>query len=126
MTQIVYISDSMKQSIDFINDLISDLRRLGIKNIKHDRVHNLITIGDMEVRGICVYENCLCLKIRKAEYFIDGIDMMNYKDASKERLNHLVWDIKEAMMYFDIDAKQLSGKDELIKILTENNAEVAE
>lgn len=119
MKQIIYVSDRIKQSADFINSLLSDLQKLGIKNIQHDREHSLITVGDTEVRGICVYENCLCLKIRKAEYFIDGIDMMNYKDASKERLDHLVWDIKEAMMHFDIDAKQLNGKEELIKILTE-------
>lgn len=125
MKQIVYVSDSMKQSVDFINDIISDLHRLGIENIKHDRKHNFIIVGNTEIRGISLCESCLCLKIRKAEYFIDGIDMKNYKDESEERLEWLIWNIKEAMMHFDIEAKQLNGKNDIIKILTENNAEVA-
>lgn len=118
MTQIVYVSDSMKQSIDFINDLFSDLQKLGVPSIKFNK-HNFITIGDIEVRGISIYENCLCLKIKRAEYFIDGIDMRNYKDASKERLDRLIRGVKEVMSHFSINAKQLSGKEELIKILTE-------
>lgn len=121
MEQIVYVSDSMKQSTDFINNLVSDLQRLGIEIAEHDREHNFIIIDNMEIRGISLCESCLCLKILKAEYFIDGICMRNYKDASKERLDWLIWSVKEAMMHFDIDAKQLNGKDELIKILTEEN-----
>lgn len=119
MTQIVYVSDSMKQSIDFINNLIPDLEELGIENIKHDREHNFIIVGDMEVRGVSIYEGCLCLKINHAEYYIDGIDMENYKDASGDRLEHLTYGVKEAIMHLSINATQLSGKEELIKILTE-------
>lgn len=119
MTQIVYVSDTMKQAISFINDLIPDLEKLGIENIKHDWEHNFITVGDIEVRGISIYENCLCLKINHAEYFIDGIDMENYKNASGDRLKLLTQHVKEIMSHFAINAKQLSGKDELIKILVE-------
>lgn len=119
MTQIVYVSDSMKQSTNFINDLISDLRKIGIENIKRDRERNFIIFGDIEVRGISMHENCLCLKINRTKYFIDGIDMKNYKDAGRERLNHLTWKLKEIMPHFDINAKELSGKDELIEILKE-------
>lgn len=121
MKQIIYASDSIKQSVDFINDLVSDLQRLGIEIAEHNREHNFIIVSDMEIRGISLCESCLCLKIRKAEYFIDGIDMRNYKDARKERLDWLIWGVKEAMMHFDIDAKQLNGKDELIKILLEDS-----
>lgn len=123
LKQIIYASDSMKQAIDFINDLVSDLQELGIKNIEHDMQHNFIIVGNAEVRGISLSESCLCLKIHKAEYFIDGINMRNYKDASEKRLDWLVGGVEEVMMHFDINAKQLSGKDELIKILTENNEE---
>lgn len=121
MKQIIYASDSIKQSVDFINDLISDLQRLGIEIAEHDRERNFVIVGNVEVRGISLCESCLCLKIRKAEYFIDGINMKNYMDASKERLDWLIRGIKEAMMHFDIDAKQLDGKDELIKTLTGEN-----
>ena len=117
--QIVYVSDSMKQAINFINDLIPYLKELGIENIKHNREYNFITVGDIEVRGISIYESCLCLKINHAEYFIDGINMKNYKGTNGNRLEHLVCGVKEAMMHFAINAKQLSGKDELIKILME-------
>lgn len=125
MVQIVYVSDSMKQSVDFINDLILDLQRLGIKIAEHNKRYNFIIVGNMEIRGISLCESCLCVKIRKAEYFIDGIDMRNYKNASKRNIDVLMWRIRYAMQSFKRDTKQLSGKDELIKILAENNAEVA-
>lgn len=119
MTQIVYVSDNTKQSIDFINDLISDLRKFGIKDIEHDERNNIIVVGDIEVRGISVYENCLCVKVNRSEYFIDGIDMRKYKDANDRTIGRLIWGVKEVMSHFAINAKQLSGKEELIKILTE-------
>lgn len=118
MTQIVYVSDSMKKAIDFINDLVADLQTSGIENIKHNRQHNFIAVGDIEVRGISVFGNSSCIKINCAKYFIDGIDMRNYKDADNKRIDHLVWGAKEAIMHFSINAKQISGKEELIKILT--------
>lgn len=97
---------------------------MGIDDIQQDREHNFIIVGDMEVRGISIYENCLCAKIHNAKYFIDGVDMRNYKDASEEKLDNLVWRVKEAMSHLRENTKQLSGKDKLIEILTENNAEV--
>lgn len=118
MTQIVYVSDSTKQSIDFINDLFSDLQKLNIPSIRYIK-NNFITVGDFEVRGISIYESCLCLKINRAKYFIDAIDMRNYKDTSRESLDRLTWKVKEVMSHFDIGAKQLGGKEELIKVLTE-------
>lgn len=119
MNQILYISDSMKQSVNFINDLILDLQKLGIENIEHNRENNFVTVGEIRVNGIAIYENCLCLKIHNPKYFIDGIDMRNYRDTSKERLDSLIWHIKDVMLHFREDTEQLSGKDELIKILTE-------
>lgn len=120
MINVLYVSDSNKKSIEFINDLISDLNEFGIKNIRHDREHNLIVVRDIEVRGISLCEGCLCLKIWNTKYFIDGIDMRNYKDASKEKLEWLIWHVKEVISHFEIGVKQLDGKDELIKILAEN------
>ena len=119
MAQIVYVSDSTKQAIDFINDLISDLRKLGIDDIKQDKENNLIIVGNKEVRGISICENCLCVKVNHAEYFIDGIDMRKYKDASVKSLDRLIRRVKEVMSHFSINENQLSGKEELIKILTE-------
>ena len=125
MIEILYVSDSMKQSVDFINNLISDLQRLGIEDIEHNKEHNFIIVGNKEVRGISLYENCLCIKIHNPKYFIDGIDMRNYKGTSDKQIDRLIYRIREMMSHFRRGTKQLSGKDELIKILTENNAEVA-
>lgn len=119
MTQIIYVSDSIKQSIDFINNLVFDLRELGVENIKHDREHNLVAIGDMEARGICIYKSCICCGMRDIKYFIDGIDMRNYDNASKRQLDGLTYHIKETMSHFRKGTKQLDGKEELIKILVE-------
>ena len=126
MIEILYISDTEKQSQKFIYELISDLKRIGVKNINHDREHNLITFGNMEIRGMTIYEDYISHGMRNIKYFIDGIDMKNYKNASGRQLGSLVRRIKEIISHFNRDTKQLSGKDELIKILTENNAEVAE
>lgn len=125
MTEVVYVSDSMKQSIDFINDLISDLQRLGIEIVEHSEKHNFIIVGNIEIKGICVYESYLHTKMQGIKYYIDGIDMRNYKDASKRNIDVLMWRIRYTMQGFKRDTKQLNGKDELIKILMENNAEVA-
>lgn len=124
MEQIVYVSDSMRQSANFINNLVSDLQRLGIEIAEHNRKYNFIIVGGMEIRGITVYNTCSAISRNYLKYFIDGIDMRNYKDASKERIDSLIWHIKDVMLHFREDTKQLSGKDELIKILAENNAEV--
>ena len=125
MKQIVYVSDSMKEAVNFINGLISDLQQLGIDNIKHDKEHNFIIVGNTEIRGIGVYENFLCTKIHDTEYFIDGIDMRKYKNASNRQIDSLIYHIKETMSHFRENTKQLENKDELIKILTRNNAEAS-
>lgn len=126
MTRIVYISDSMKQSVDFINNLISDLQKLDIENIKYDKRNNHITVGSVEVIGISVCESCLHTKMQDIKYYIDGIDMKNYKDACKRNIDILMWRIRYAMQIFRRDTKQLESKDELIKILMKNDTEVAE
>lgn len=69
MIKIVYISELTRKSIDFINTLISDLQKLGIKNIKHDKQNNCISVGNIEVVGISVYEPCLCTKMQGIKYF---------------------------------------------------------
>lgn len=117
MIKIAYIADTFRQPTNFINSLISDLKKLGFKNIEHDRQRNSITVGNVEVIGISLYESCLSIKMQDIDYFIDGIDMKNYKNASEKELDNLVGHIKYIMMYFKRDTKQLDGKDELIKIL---------
>lgn len=74
----------------------------------------------MEIRGICIYESCICCGMRNAKYFIDGIDIRNYENASKRQLDNLIYHIREIMSHFREDTKQLIEKDELIRILTED------
>lgn len=117
MVEVLYATDSMEKAVDFIYSLVSDLQKFGIRNIQHDREHNLIIVGDAEIRGICVYESNITHGIRNIKYFIDDIDMKNYKNESEKQIDSLIYHVKEIMSHFGIDAKQLAGKDELIEIL---------
>lgn len=57
--------------------------------------------------------------MRDIKYFIDGIGMRNYSNAGERQFDNLIYHIREIMSHFKEDTKQLNGKDELIKILTE-------
>lgn len=121
MIKIVYITDTFRQPTNFINSLISDLKKLGVENIKHDRQRNSITVGNVEVIGISLYESYLSIKTQDIDYFIDGIDMKNYKNASEKELDNLAYQVKYIMMYLKRDIKQINNKDELIQLLGKMN-----
>lgn len=103
-----------------MNDLILDLQKLRIKNIGYDREKNIVTVGNMEIRGLSIYESCICHGMRNIKYFIDGIDMKIYKDADEKHIDSLIYHVKDIMSHFRKDTKQLTGKDELIEILMED------
>lgn len=120
MFEVIYITDSEKKAVDFINNLVSDLQKIGFENIKHDRENNSFTVKEAFIRGVSIYGSCLGVSRFPVKYFIDGIDMKNYKDASNERLDNVLSHIKTIMTQFRENTKQLIGKDELIEILMED------
>lgn len=120
MFEVFYITDSEKQAVDFINNFVSDLQKLGFENIKHDMENNSVTVKEAFIRGISIYGSCLEISRFPVKYFIDGIDMAKYKDLSNERLDNVLSHIKATMTCFREDTKQLNGKDELIDILMED------
>ena len=120
MIRAVYVTDNSKQVVEFMYSLASDLRKFGIKDIENDREHNLIIVAYMEIKGLSIYKSNICHGMRNIKYFIDGIDMRIYKDASERQIESLNSHVKDVMTHFRKDTKQLGGKDELIKILTEN------
>lgn len=122
MIQAIYVTDSTKHAVEFIYSLASDLRKLEIKDIKYDREHNLIVVGDVNIRGISIYESYITAGMN-IKYSIDGIDMRRYKNATVEEIDGLNYHIREIMSHFREDTKQLSGKDELIEVLTKNDSE---
>lgn len=119
MIRAIYVTDNTKQAIKFIFSLASNLRKLGIKDIKHDREHNLIIVRNVEIRGISIYKSYITHGMN-IKYFIDGIDMRKYKNATTEEIDRLNYHIKEVMLHFREDARQFSGRDELIEFLMEN------
>ena len=120
MIKVLYITDTIRQTAEFINGLISNLQELGIENIEHDKQNNIITVGNVEIMVMWVYESCVCAKMQDIKYFIDGIDIKNRKYADNTQLGGLMYHAREIMSYFDKDTKQLDSKNELIQLLTEN------
>lgn len=119
MFETLYITDNEKQAIDFINNLTSDLQKIGFENIKHDRENDSISVKQVFIKSISIYGSCLGISQFPVKYFIDGINMKRYKDMSNERLDNVLSHIKSVMTQFREDTKQLSGKDELIEVLME-------
>lgn len=120
MIKVLYITDTIRQLAEFINGLISNLQELGIKNIELDKQNNIITIGNIEVIGLWVYDSGLCIKMGDIKYFIDGIDINNRKYTDNRQLGGMMYHAREIMSHFDKDTKQLDSKDELIRIIEEN------
>lgn len=120
MFEVLYITDSEKKAVEFINNLASDLQKLGFENIKHDRENNFVTVKQSFIKGVSIYDSCLGISRFPVKYFIDGIDMGKYNDVSNERLDNVLSHIKAVMTQFRKDTKKLSGKDELIEVLVED------
>lgn len=124
MVNALYITISCNLAKRFLNFLKEDLEKIGINNIEIDRKNNQIKTNDFIVTAKSIYEPCVSLDCRRANYYIEDISTAHYereeiRNITLERFRHL----KSA---FRRETKEINGKDELIKILMENNAEVAE
>ncbi len=73
MIEIIYISRFFKQSKDFIENLFTELKEKGIKDIKYIPQNMMIETSKFKVYGLPINSSCLGLSHRKVKYYIDGM-----------------------------------------------------
>lgn len=116
MFEIIYISPSCKQAVNFINDLSIKLKQHGIDSFDIDRKNIQLKSDKFVVSAVDIFGGKLGLSRHMTEYYIDMVsDTVFPRNCTKmcaiERLKDLKCTFREG-------AKQISEK-ELIEILTE-------
>lgn len=116
MFEVIYISPSCKQAVNFIKDLAIKLKQRGIDSFDIDRKNIQLKSDKFVVSAVNIFGNNLGLSHHMTEYYIDMVSntvflRRNGKTCALERL-------KELKRTFREGTKQISEK-ELIEILTE-------
>lgn len=116
MFEVIYISPSCKQAINFINDLAIKLKQRGIDNFDMDYKNIQLKSDKFIVSTVNIFDNNLGLSHHMTEYYIDMVSDSVFprnctKTCALERLKELKCTFREG-------TKQISEK-ELIEILTE-------
>lgn len=116
MFEIIYISPSCKQAVNFINELAIKLKQHGIDSFDIDHKNIQIKSGKFIVSAVDIFGNNLGLSHHMTEYYIDMVSDTVFprnctKTCALERLKGLKRTFREG-------AKQIS-EEELIEILTE-------
>lgn len=116
MFEIIYISPSCKQAVNFINDLAIELKQRGIDSFDIDRKNIQLKSDKFIVSAVSISGNNLGLSHHMTEYYIDMVSDTVFprnctKAYSLERLKDLKCTFREG-------TKKIS-EEELIEILME-------
>lgn len=116
MFEVIYISPSCKQSVNFINDLAIKLKQRGIDRFYIDRKNIQLKSDKFIVSAVNIFGGKLGLSHHMTEYYIDMVSdsvfpRCNGKTCALERLKELKCTFREG-------TKKIS-EEELIEILTE-------
>lgn len=116
MFEVIYISTSCKQAVNFINDLAIKLKQRGIDNVDMDRKNIQLKSDKFIVSAVDISGNNLGLSHHMTEYYIDMVSDTAFprnctKACALERLKDLKFTFREG-------TKKIS-EGELIEILTE-------
>ena len=116
MFEIIYISPSCKQAVNFIDNLAIKLKQSGIASFNIDCKNIQLKSDKFVVSAVDIFGGKLGLSHRMTEYYIDMVsDSVFPRNCTKtcaiERLKELKCTFREG-------TKQISEK-ELIEILTE-------
>ena len=116
MFEVVYISPSCKQAVNFIKDLAEKLDSFGIQNIKIDRKNIQLKTDKFIVSAVDVWGANLGRDCRFVKYYIDRISVSDYPNERAIRNALVRW--RELKCRFRSGTKEIS-EEELIGILTE-------
>lgn len=116
MFEVIYISPSCKQSVNFINDLAAKLKQHGIDSFDIDHKNIQLKSDKFIVSAVDIFGSKPGLSHHMTEYYIDVVSDSIFprnctKTCALERLKDLKCTFREG-------AKQIS-EEELIEILTE-------
>lgn len=116
MFEVIYISPSCKQAVNFINDLAIKLKQRGIDNVDMDCKNIQLKSDKFIVSAVDIFGNNLGLSHHMTEYYIDMVSDTAFprnctKTCALERLKDLKCTFREG-------TKKIS-EEELIEILTE-------
>lgn len=116
MFEVIYISPSCKQAVNFINDFAIKLKQRGIGGFDIDRKNIQLKSDKFIVSAVDVFGENVGRSYRFAKYYIDKAEPTSFEMWQiVEKINDAVKDIK---MRFPRDAKEIS-EEELIGILME-------
>lgn len=116
MFEVIYISPSCRQAVNFINDLAIKLKQRGIDNVDMDCKNIQLKSDKFIVSAVNIFGSNLGLNHHMTEYYIDTVSDTAFprnctKTRALERLKYLKCTFREG-------AKQIS-EEELVEILTE-------
>lgn len=116
MFEVIYISPSCKQAVNFINDLAIKLKDNGIGGFEIDHKNIQLKSDEFVVSAVDIFGGKLGLSHHMTEYYIDMVsDSVFSRNCMKTRAFER---LKELKCTFREGAKQIS-EEELIEILTE-------
>lgn len=116
MFEVIYISPSCKQAVNFINDLAIKLKQHGIDSFDIDHKNIQLKSDKFIVSAVDIFGNNLGLSHHMTEYYIDMVSDTAFprnctKTCASERLKELKCTFREG-------TKKIS-EEELIEILME-------
>ena len=116
MFEVIYISPSCKQAVNFINDLAIKLKQRGIDNVDIGNKNIQLKLDKFIVLAVDIFGNNLGLSHHMTEYYIDMVsDSAFPRNCMKTRALERLKDLK---CTFREGTKKIS-EEELIEILTE-------
>lgn len=116
MCEVIYISPSCKQAVNFINNLAIKLKQRGIGGFDIDRKNLRIKADKFIVSAVDIFGGKLGLSHHMVKYYIDMVSNTVFPRRNGKMLAHER--LRELKCTFRENAKQIS-EEELIEILTE-------
>lgn len=116
MFEVIYISPSCKQAVNFINDLAVKLKQRGIDSFDIDRKNIQLKSDKFVVSAVNIFGNNLGLSHHMIEYYIDMVSDSEFpRNCMKTRA---LKRLKELKCTFREGTKEIS-EEELVEILME-------
>lgn len=116
MFEVIYISPSCRQAVNFINDLAIKLKQHGVDGFDIDHKNIQLKSDKFIVSAVDIFGGKLGLSHHMTEYYIDVVlNTVFPRNRTKTRALERLKDLK---CTFREGAKQIS-EEELIEILTE-------
>lgn len=116
MFEVIYISQSCKQAVNFINDLAIKLKQHEINSFDIDHKNIQLKSDKFIVSAVSINSSNLWRSYGMTKYYIDTVSIAQYETFAQWAFAHDT--LRELERSFYIDTKQIS-EEELIEILKE-------